>query len=574
MANTPHGGVLKDLYLRDADKQESLAAEAATLPSVVLTDRQLCDLELLLNGGFSPLEGFLNQKDYEGVVENMRLANGLLWTIPITLDVSKEQVEESKIEPTKRIALLDPRDYVPLAILTVEDVYRPDKSKEAALVYGADDSAHPAVHYLHNIAKEFNVGGSLEAVQSPSHYDYVANRYTPTELRAHFKKLQWTRVVAFQTRNPMHRAHRELTVRAARQRKAHLLIHPVVGLTKPGDIDHYTRVRVYKALMPKYPNGMAELSLLPLAMRMGGPREAVWHALIRKNHGVTHFIVGRDHAGPGKNSQGVDFYGPYEAQELVEKYKSEIGIEIVPFQMVTYSPDTDEYIPADEVPEGVKTLNISGTELRRRLKTGLPIPEWFSYPEVVSVLRQSHPPRNQQGFTIFFTGLHASGKNAIARALQVSLNQESTRSVSLLASENTRAELSSELGFSKRDRDINIARQAFVAGELTRAGAAAIVAPIAPYADARNAAKKTIEQFGGFYLVHVATPLEECIKRDRDGIYERAQRGEIKEFTGLDAPYEVPANADLTIDITQQSVSQAVHEIILLLEKDGYIGSA
>ncbi|GAN06352.1 ATP sulphurylase [Mucor ambiguus] len=574
MANTPHGGVLKDLYLRDADKQSSLASEAATLPSVVLTDRQLCDLELLLNGGFSPLEGFLNQKDYEGVVENMRLANGLLWTIPITLDVSKEQIEESKIEPSKRIALLDPRDYEPLAILTVEDVYRPDKSKEAALVYGADDSAHPAVHYLHNIAKEFNVGGSLQAIQSPSHYDYVANRYTPTELRAHFKKLQWTRVVAFQTRNPMHRAHRELTVRAARQRKAHLLIHPVVGLTKPGDIDHYTRVRVYKALMPKYPNGMAELSLLPLAMRMGGPREAVWHALIRKNHGVTHFIVGRDHAGPGKNSQGVDFYGPYEAQELVEKYKSEIGIEIVPFQMVTYSPDTDEYIPADEVPEGVKTLNISGTELRRRLKTGLPIPEWFSYPEVVSVLRQSHPPRNQQGFTIFFTGLHASGKNAIARALQVSLNQESTRSVSLLASENTRAELSSELGFSKRDRDINIARQAFVAGELTRAGAAAIVAPIAPYAEARDAAKKTIEQFGGFYLVHVATPLEECIKRDRDGIYERAKRGEIKEFTGLDAPYEVPTNANLTIDITQQSVSQAVHEIILLLEKDGYIGSA
>ncbi|KAG2205864.1 hypothetical protein INT46_002103 [Mucor plumbeus] len=574
MANTPHGGVLKDLYLRDADKQESLRAEAATLPSVVLTDRQLCDLELLLNGGFSPLEGFLNQKDYEGVVENMRLANGLLWTIPITLDVSKEQIEESKIEPSKRIALLDPRDYEPLAILTVEDVYRPDKSKEAALVYGADDSAHPAVNYLHNIAKEFNIGGSLEAVQSPSHYDYVANRYTPTELRAHFKKLQWTRVVAFQTRNPMHRAHRELTVRAARQRKAHLLIHPVVGLTKPGDIDHYTRVRVYKALMPKYPNGMAELSLLPLAMRMGGPREAVWHALIRKNHGVTHFIVGRDHAGPGKNSQGVDFYGPYDAQALVEKYKSEIGIEIVPFQMVTYSPDTDEYIPADEVPEGVKTLNISGTELRRRLKTGLPIPEWFSYPEVVSVLRQSHPPRNQQGFTIFFTGLHASGKNAIARALQVSLNQESTRSVSLLASENTRAELSSELGFSKRDRDINIARQAFVAGELTRAGAAAIVAPIAPYDDARNAAKKTIEQYGGFYLVHVATPLEECIKRDRDGIYERAQRGEIKEFTGLDAPYEVPTNANLTIDITQQSVSQAVHEIILLLEKDGYIGSA
>ncbi|KAI8337410.1 sulfate adenylyltransferase [Chlamydoabsidia padenii] len=574
MANAPHGGVLKDLYLRDAHKYDALIAEANTLPSLILTDRQLCDLELILNGGFSPLEGFLNEKDYNGVVENMRLTSGLLWSIPITLDVNEEEIKASQLEPQSRVTLLDPRDYEPLAILTVDDVYQPNKSKEAEHVFGADDSAHPAVYYLHNVAKKFYVGGTLEAIQSPSHYDYVANRYTPSELRAHFKKLQWTRVVAFQTRNPMHRAHRELTVRAARQRKAHLLIHPVVGLTKPGDIDHYTRVRVYKALMPKYPNGMAELSLLPLAMRMGGPREAVWHALIRKNHGVTHFIVGRDHAGPGKNSQGVDFYGPYDAQDLVEKFKDEIGIEIVPFQMVTYCPDTDEYMPADEVPEGIKTLNISGTELRRRLKTGLPIPEWFSYPEVVKVLRQSHPPRSQQGFTIFFTGLHASGKNAIARALQVSLNQESTRSVSLLMGENVRAELSSELGFSKRDRDINIARQAFVAGELTRAGAAAIVAPIAPYDEARKLARKTIEKSGGFYLVHVATSLEECIKRDRDGVYEKAKKGEIKEFTGVNDPYEAPQDADLVVDITKQSVSQAVHEIVLLLEKDGFVGSA
>ncbi|ORX49867.1 sulfate adenylyltransferase [Hesseltinella vesiculosa] len=574
MANTPHGGVLKDLYLRDADKQDSLRSEVQSLPSLVLTDRQLCDLELILNGGFSPLEGFLNEKDYTGVVEDMRLSSGLLWPMPITLDVDQDDIEASQIKSQARVALLDPRDYEPLAILTVDDVYQPNKSKEAELVFGADDQAHPAVHYLHNQSKPFYVGGALQAIQPPAHYDYVANRYTPSELRAHFKKLHWTRVVAFQTRNPMHRAHRELTVRAARQRKAHLLIHPVVGLTKPGDIDHYTRVRVYKALMPKYPNGMAELSLLPLAMRMGGPREAVWHALIRKNHGVTHFIVGRDHAGPGKNSQGVDFYGPYDAQDMVAKYKDEIGIEIVPFQMVTYCPDTDEYVPADEVPEGVKTLNISGTELRRRLKTGLPIPEWFSYPEVVKVLRQSHPPRSLQGFTIFFTGLHASGKDAIARALQVSLNQESTRSVSLLTGGKVRDELSSELGFSKRDRDINIGRQAFLAGELTRAGAAAILAPIAPFDQARKLARKAIDKYGGFYLVHVSTPLDECIRRDRDGVYEKAKSGEIKEFTGIDSPYEVPEDADLTVDITKVSVSQAVHEIVLLLEKDGFVGSA
>jgi sulfate adenylyltransferase len=372
----------------------------------------------------------------------------------------------------------------------------------------------------------------------------------------------------------MHRAHRELTVRAARARKAHLLIHPVVGLTKPGDIDHYTRVRVYQALMPKYPNGMAELSLLPLAMRMAGPREAIWHALIRKNHGVTHFIIGRDHAGPGKNSQGKDFYGAYEAQELVEKYKDEIGVEIVPFLMVTYCPDSDEYMPIDEVPKGITTLDISGTELRRRLRLGLPIPAWFSYPEVVAVLRQAYPPRLHQGFTVFITGLHASGKNSIARALQVALNQQGTRPVSLLLGETIRSELSSDLGFSKRERDINVQRIAFVAGELTKAGAAVVASMVAPYEEAREQARLTVEKFGGFYLVHVATPLEECEKHDREGIYKRARRGEISGFTGIDDPYEIPKKPELVVDWSKQSVSQIVHEVVLMLEQDGYLGSA
>ena len=338
-----------------------------------------------------------------------------------------------------------------------------------------------------------------------------ADEVTPAELRAHFQKLHWTRVVAFQTRNPMHRAHRELTVRAARSRQANVLIHPVVGLTKPGDIDHYTRVRVYQAIMPRYPNGMAVLSLLPLAMRMGGPREAVWHAIIRKNHGATHFIVGRDHAGPGKNSQGVDFYGPYDAQLMVEQYKDELGIEVVPFQQMTYLPDADEYMPTDEVPNGVKTLDISGTELRRRLRTGAAIPEWFSYPEVVKVLRESHPARSKQGFTVFLTGYHNSGKDAIARALQVSLNQQAGRSVTLLLGETVRAELSAELGFSREDRAKNIARIAFVSAELTRAGAAVIAAPIAPFEKGRRHARDLVSQYGSFYLIHVATPLEYAV---------------------------------------------------------------
>ncbi|KAF9096376.1 Sulfate adenylyltransferase [Mortierella sp. AD031] len=572
MANTPHGGILKDLIVRDQPIHEQLLKESATIGSVVLTERQLCDLELIISGGFSPLEGFLNQKDYISVVDDLRLANGALWSIPINLDVSQDDIDRLSLKPDVRIALRDPRNDNAIAILTVQDIYRPDKVKEAVQVFGDDDLAHPAVKYLHQSVKEFYVGGNVQAIQAPVHYDYVAYRNTPAEIRAYFQKLNWTRVVAFQTRNPMHRAHRELTVRAARSRQANVLINPVVGLTKPGDIDHFTRVRVYEAIIRRYPTGMAALSLLPLAMRMAGPREALWHAIIRKNHGNTHFIIGRDHAGPGKNSAGKDFYGPYDAQYLVEKYKDEIDIEVVPFQQVTYLPDSDEYVPSDEVPAGAKTLDISGTELRRRLRTGAHIPEWFSYPEVVALLRESHPPRSKQGFTVFLTGYHASKKEHIARALQVSLNQQGGRSISLLLGETIRGKLSSELGFSKRERDININRLGFVAAELTKAGAGVIVAPIAPYEEARQQARQEVEKSGGFFLVHVATPLEQCIAWDRDGVYERAKKGEITGFTGIDDPYEAPKNAELVVDPSTESVAQIVRRIVLLLDQQGYFG--
>ncbi|GAM43801.1 phosphoadenosine phosphosulfate synthase [Talaromyces pinophilus] len=570
MANPPHGGILKDLVARDAPRHAELEAEAATLPAILLTERQLCDLELIMNGGFSPLEGFMNEKDYDGVVAESRLADGNLFSMPITLDASGETIKDLGLKAGSRVTLRDFRDDRNLAILTIDDIYRPDKTKEAQLVFGGDEE-HPAIVYLNTKVQEFYIGGKVEAVNKLAHYDYVALRYTPAELRTHFDKLGWTRVVAFQTRNPMHRAHRELTVRAARARQANVLIHPVVGLTKPGDIDHFTRVRVYQALLPRYPNGMAVLGLLPLAMRMGGPREAIWHAIIRKNHGATHFIVGRDHAGPGKNSKGVEFYGPYDAQHAVEKYRSELGIEVVEFQQVTYLPDTDEYKPVNEVSAGVKTLDISGTELRRRLRSGAHIPEWFSYPEVIKVLRESNPPRNAQGFTVFLTGYQNSGKDAIARALQVTLNQQGGRSVSLLLGETVRHELSSELGFSREDRDKNIQRIAFVAAELTKAGAAVIAAPIAPYESSRKAAKDTISAVGTFILVHVATPLEYCEKTDKRGIYAKARRGEIKGFTGVDDPYEAPAKADLVVDVEKQSVRSIVHEIVLILESQGFL---
>jgi len=437
-------------------------------------------------------------------------------------------------------------------------------------VFGGDDE-HPAVKYLLQTVQQYYIGGKVDAISRLNHYDYVALRYTPAELRVHFDKLGWSRVVAFQTRNPMHRAHRELTVRAARSRQANVLIHPVVGLTKPGDIDHFTRVRVYQALLPRYPNGMAVLALLPLAMRMGGPREAIWHAIIRKNHGATHFIVGRDHAGPGKNSVGVDFYGPYDAQHAVERYRQELGIEVVPFQQMIYLPDSDEYKPDNEVASGIRTLNISGTELRSRLRSGRDIPEWFSYPEVVRVLRESHPPRYKQGFTVFLTGYQNSGKDAVARALNVTLNQQGGRPVSLLVGDTVRSELSSELGFSRSDRHKNIQRIAFVAAELTKAGAAVIAAPIAPFENSRKAARETIAQYGSFYLVHVATSLQYSERTDKKGVYAKARRGEIKGFTGVDDPYEEPTKPDLTVDVETTSVRSIVHQIVLLLESEGLL---
>lgn len=430
---TPHGEVLQDLVLRDAPIKAQLVQEAETLPKLKLTDRQLCDLELILNGGFSPLTGFMNEADYTSVVEDMRLSSvkdqsgkGLLWPIPITFDVVDDVAQALAVG--NRVVLQDPRDEKDLAILTVESVYKPNKLNEAAKTFRGDPE-HPAVKYLFETAGEFYVGGSLQALDYPTHYDYVELRKTPTELRKEFARLGWDsqKIVAFQTRNPMHRAHRELTVRAAEDIGAdgHILVHPVVGLTKPGDIDHHTRVKVYQQILKKYPDGLATISLLPLAMRMGGDREALWHALIRMNYGVDHFIVGRDHAGPGKNSQGVDFYGPYDAQELLAQVEDELKhkIKIVPFRMVTYLPDEDRYAPIDTIDTSkVKTANISGTELRQRLRDGSEIPAWFSYPEVVQILRESYPPRYSQGFAVVVKSADKLG-DYFSTALQSTLNQ-------------------------------------------------------------------------------------------------------------------------------------------------------
>ncbi len=564
----PHGGQLVDL-LAAPERAAELKAASRDWPSWDLTPRQYCDLELLLDGAFSPLTGFMGRADHDAVCERMRLAGGALWPLPIVLDVNADVAK--RLAPGGMLALRDPEG-VMLAALHVEDLWERDRERVAEAVFGTTDRKHPGAAQLLDREGSLTVGGRLEGVQLPVHYDFRALRLTPAEVRAEFARRGWRRVVAFQTRNPMHRAHCELTLAAAKHAQANLLIHPVVGMTKPGDLDHYTRVRCYQAVLERFPQHTVMLALLSLAMRMAGPREALQHAIIRKNYGCTHFIVGRDHAGPGKDLQGRPFYGPYDAQERLRAHEAELGVEMVPFQELVYVEDQDTYLPQDQVPAGARVLSISGTELRARLAEGRELPGWFTYPEVATELRRTHPARHHQGFTVFFSGLSGAGKSTIASVLLVKFMEMGGRPVTLLDGDIVRKHLSSELTFSKEHRDINIRRIGFVAAEITKNGGIAICAPIAPYDAVRREVRHMIESGGGFVLVHVATALDVCEERDRKGLYAKARAGLIPEFTGISDPYEVPADAELSIDTAEMTPEEAAQEILLYLEREGYVG--
>ncbi|MGO4503531.1 MULTISPECIES: bifunctional sulfate adenylyltransferase/adenylylsulfate kinase [unclassified Dyella] len=565
----PHGGVLKELYLQ-AEEAAVLKQRSAGLPAIDLNTRQLCDLELLLNGAFSPLEGFLSQRDYDRVVAEYRLADGTLWPIPITLDVSEAFAE--RLTVGSEVALRDVEG-VPIAVLEVEDIYRPDREHEAQHVFGTLDRGHPGVADLLDRYRPVNLGGRVRGIQSPSHYDFAALRDTPRSLRAWFTSQGWHRIVAFQTRNPMHRAHRELTLRAAQQVGAKLLLQPSVGRTKPGDVDHYTRVRCYQALLPQYPVNSARLSLLPLAMRMGGPREALWHAIIRKNYGASHFIVGRDHAGPGNDSAGKPFYGPFDAQHLLERHQDELGIRIVPFPAMVYVANRDAYMPSNEVQPGDEVRDISGTQLRRHLQDGSDIPAWFSFPDVVKILRERHPVQASRGFALFFTGLSGAGKSTIAQAVVAQLLERTARAVTVLDGDEVRKHLSRGLGFSREDRNANVTRIGYVASEIVRHGGVAVCAPIAPYADARAEARSLVEGHGDFIEIHVATSLDVCEARDRKGLYAQARAGAITHFTGISDPYEEPVQPELRIDGSASQPLVLAGHIVALLEQRGLLRS-
>src|SRR5690349_3268117 len=563
----PYGGKLVNLVV-DEKEREELLARAPKLSSIKITMRNLCDLELLATGGFSPLTTFMGKADYERVLHEMRLADGTLWPLPITLTA------DSKELPTvgEDIVLRNTNNDV-IAIMTLDEIYHWDADTEAALAYGSTDPRHPMVSEMQRWGKVC-ISGPIKVVNLPKYYDFIELRRTPAQVRELLESMGNENVVAFQTRNPLHRIHEELTKRAAAQVKGSLIIHPTVGMTKPGDVDHYTRVRIYKALVENYyDKNSTMLSLLPLAMRMAGPKEALLHAIIRRNHGANHFVVGRDHAGPGKDSTGKPFYGPYDAQELMQKHEQELGMKMVDFKQMVYVADEDKYYPVDEVPQGKQTQDISGTELRDRLARGTEIPNWFSYASVVKELRRSHPARARQGFTVFFTGLSGSGKSTIANVLLSKLLQLGGRPVTILDGDLVRKNLSSELGFSKEHRDINIRRIGYVASEITKHRGICICAPIAPYDNIRKEVRAMVAPHGGFILVHVNTSVEECEKRDRKGLYAKARAGIIKEFTGISDPYDTPADAEIVIDTLKLTAEEAAQEIYLRLEKEGYIGA-
>ncbi len=549
---------------------KGLQNEAIKLNSITLNNRQVADLELILNGSFNPITGFMNKKDYESVLKNMRLSNGELWPMPINLDLDKATIKKFNIKENKKISLRDKEGFL-IAIMNIQDVWKADKEKEAKHIYSTTDKNHPGVSYLYKKVKEYYIGGDLKKVQLPHHYDYQLLRHSPEELKNQFKKLGWKKIVAFQTRNPMHRAHKEIAFNAAIENNANLLIHPVVGPTKPGDIDHYTRVRCYQKILKYFPKGTTTLSLLPLAMRMAGPREALWHAIIRKNYGCTHIIIGRDHAGPGTDKNGKAYYGPYDAQNLLIKHEDEIGIKMVPFKMMVYVKEDDQYMEIDSVPKNKTSLNISGTELRNKLENGKEIPNWFSYPDIVSELQKVYPLKEKQGFTLFFSGLSGSGKSTIANGVLVKLLENGNRRVTLLDGDIVRTHLSSELGFSKAHREINVKRIGYVASEITKNGGIALCAPIAPFKESRQINRNLIKQYGNYIQIFVSTPLEECEKRDVKGLYAKARAGELKGFTGIDDPYEIPQDCELVIDTTNISPEEAVQEVMLYLEKEGLV---
>ena len=563
----PHGGDLKNLVV-DAQRAATLKELSFNLPDITLSDHHLCDLELMATGAFSPLEGFMVQADYESVIDRMRLQDDTLWPIPITLDISKNKA--NSLEAGQSAALRDPEGFL-LAVMHIEDIWRPDKEREAQGVYNSSDTIHPGVRHLFNEVKEYYVGGRIEVISLPLHYDFKQLRQTPSEVRSECQKFGWQRVVGYQTSSVIHRQQYEITLEAMRRAKANLLLLPIVGISRTEEFDYYTRVRCYKKIMRQYPPDTHILSLLPHFMRLAGPREAILNAIIAKNYGCTHCMVCHDHADPYIGDDNTCYYNGAAVEEVVDKCKDDLGIPLFRFEEMVYLSFEDEHRFINTVPKGTKTIKINGKDIRDRIRTGRKVPGWASFPEVLDELRKDYPPPSKQGFTVFCTGLSGAGKSTVAKVLFSKMLEIGERPVTLLDGDIVRHNLSSELTFSKEHRDINVRRIGFVASEITKNRGIAICAPIAPYERTRSEIRQAIEVHGGFIEVHVATPLEECEKRDRKGMYAKARAGLIKGYTGIDDPYEEPRAPELYIDTTDISPDEAAQEILLFLGQKGFI---
>ena len=563
----PHGGSLIQALV-EPDRAALLKNIARDLPDVTLNDRHLCDLEMLASGAFSPLAGFMTRPDYEAVLDRMELQTGVLWPIPICLDIT--ETKAANLEAGQSAALRDPEGFL-LAIIHIEDIWAVDRQKEALAIYGTDDHTHPGVYNLLHKTGDFYIGGPIEVLSPPLHFDFKQQRYNPAEIRQFAAKLGWQRLAAFPTANPIHRPQFEMTMAAMRRTRANLLLLPMAGTTQPGDFDYYTRMRCYREISRYYPPDSHMLSLLPLYSRMAGPKEAVWLAIIAKNYGATHFMVGPSQGNPTDGNRGQNCYRSHELQKMLEELAPALDIEIIPFEEMIYLQDEDEFTPAEKIPDDARTMSVPDREIYQRIRTGRKIPPWASFPEVIRELRRSYPPPKKQGFSIFMTGLSGAGKSTVARVLYARFLEIGERPVTLLDGDIVRRHLSSELGFSKEHRDINVRRIGYVASEITKNRGIALCAPIAPYERTRREVREMIQEYGGFIEVHVATPLDICEQRDRKGMYAKARAGLIKGYTGVDDPYEVPVNPEVRIDTTELTPEECAQEIMLYLGQKGFI---
>ena len=549
----PHGKTLVSFHL-SADELSEYSELSNNISSLTLSLKQQCDLEMISNGAFSPLSTFNNQKDYEEILLNNKLSNGLVWPIPIVLDVPDQFLKS--LDKNEYISLRNTEGFL-LAILKVKEFWAPNKKEEANLVFKSNDLNHPGVDYLFNHTNNNYISGELVPIQSNKYFDFTHLRKSPQEVRDFFRLNNWKDVIAFQTRNPMHRAHYELTKLAMDEHNSKLLIHPVIGMSKPGDIDHFTRVKCYQHIIKYYPENSVELSLINLAMRMAGPKEALWHAIIRKNYGCNRIIIGRDHAGPGVNAEGKPYYQPYDAQELIAQYQEELEIKMVPFKEMVFAKNKKTYLPLDKTEQDDSIEKLSGTQFKELLQQRTEIPNWYSFPEVIHELRKRFPKLHNQGLTVFFTGLSGAGKSTLANAIMYKLMETEDRPITLLDGDIVRQHLSSELGFSKEDRDIHVKRIGYVASEITKHGGVAICAPIAPYSNTRKVVRNMIDEVGSFVEIHVATPLSVCEERDTKGLYKQARAGKILDFTGVSDPYEEPENPEITVDTSDITVEES-----------------